>query len=374
MAMENVAVVKSARLQILFENHLDNMTKMKEEQNKMDGIDESLPNIEISEISEIEDFDGNVYTLVECEPVGYMIYHNDSGRFVEYSIVTRSPYDNCEGEYFYAGPNEYYIQPEGTTELKYLFENDYINQEDKETLAELSERIDDVLTENADQLTLNYIKGKNDFSSIQSQRSISEKSVMPDAAASGYKYVKSSAFFRNLNNCGYISGNKCGYIAAGMLLTYDKAINGKNFVTASTHYTGSGTSCSIKTALPTALYNKGVSLGYSNETTSVAIHYTVEGWLTDRGQSVNHVSLYIPFASANTIAGYIDSNRPVIWFGNISYNTHNQGSAGNHAVVVYGYTRPNTALDPTFVAHFGWTNATEVYFSGILGSMYTYTY
>lgn len=78
---------------------------------------------------------------------------------------------------------------------------------------------------------------------------------------------------------------------------YDKIYNGKNTVTSGTHYSYSNGKYSIKTALPTALYNKGVSLGYGASTTSVAIHYTVEAWLADRGITVDHTSLYIPFGT-----------------------------------------------------------------------------
>lgn len=58
------------------------------------------------------------------------------------------------------------------------------------------------------------------------------------------------------------------------------------------------------------------------------------------------------------------------WFGNIIDQTFND-TTGNHAVVVYGYTY-GLLSGYSFVAHFGWTNATEVYYTGILGSVYTY--
>jgi len=85
---------------------------------------------------------------------------------------------------------------------------------------------------------------------------------------------------------------------------------------------------------------------------------------------VDHTSLYIPFGTNVTIANRIDDDRPTIWFGNIIDQTFND-TTGNHAVVVYGYTY-GLLSGYSFVAHFGWTNATEVYYTGILGSVYTY--
>ena len=153
---------------------------------------------------------------------------------------------------------------------------------------------------------------------------------------------------------------------------YDKINNSKDTASYGYHYSYSyeNKNYSIKTDLPTALYNLGVSLGYGAATTSVEIHYTVEAWLLDRGFIVDHTSLYVPFGNNVTIANKIDNDRPTIWFGNV-FEQNFDDTTGNHAVVVYGYK--NSALTGyDYVAHFGWNGATMVYYSGILGSVYTY--
>ena len=145
----------------------------------------------------------------------------------------------------------------------------------------------------------------------------------------------------------------------------------KNTIDSSDYsYNSSTGKYSIDTSLPTDLYNKGVSLGYGASTTSVAIHYTVKAWLADRGLSVTHTSLYVPLANHDGIIAHLDVNRPVIWFGAVTANTAQPDNNSTHAIVIYGYQHYDNYYN--FVAHFGWNNATHVYFAGVLGSMYAY--
>lgn len=355
------AELSDARLSNVLQDQLDEMVS---NSNYLRGGDTTL---EIAQISKISDFDGNTYTLVECSPQGYMIYNDASGVFVESSPAVNSPFYGKSGTYKYVGPNEYYIVDD-TDECRNVLSDEIV---DSVALANLSEKsiiVNQTLVENKNEYVLNYISGKSDVSLAQLYALEDEMATTRSVDVGDWTCVKNYSFFMNLDDCGYISGGKCGYIAAGILLTYDKIYNGKNTVTYGTHYTYSNGKYSIKTALPTALYNKGVSLGYGASTTSVAIHYTVEAWLSDRGLTVDHTSLYVPFGNNVTIQNRIDDDRPTIWFGNVSDQSYND-TTGNHAVVVYGYS---TGLFYSFVAHFGWTGATEVYYTGILGSVYTY--
>lgn len=355
------AELSNARLSNVLEDQLEEMVS---NSNYLRGDDVTL---EIAQISKISDFDGNTYTLVECSPQGYMIYNDESGVFVESSPVVNSPFYGKNGTYKYVGPNEYYIVDE-VAECRNLLSDEIVDSAELANLTEKSDMVNQTLVENKNEYVLNYISGKSDVSLAQLYALEDEMAATRSVKVGDWTCVKNYSFFMNLTDCGYISGGKCGYIAAGILLTYDKIYNGKNTVTYGTHYTYSNGKYSIKTALPTALYNKGVSLGYGASTTSVAIHYTVKDWLADRGLTVDHTSLYVPFGNNVTIQNRIKDDRPTIWFGNVSDQSYNS-TTGNHAVVVYGYS---TGLFYSFVAHFGWTGATEVYYTGILGSVYTY--
>ena len=351
----------SVRLSNVFQDQLNEMVS---NSNELRG---SSVTLQITQTSKISDFDGNTYTLVECSPYGYMIYHDDSGVFVESSPVVNSPFYGKSGTYKYVGPNEYYIIDE-TSACRNVISGDSVDTATLSNLTEKSNIVAHTLVENKNEYILNYVNGESDVSLAQLYELEDNMAETKSVSVGDWTCVKNYSFFMNLDDCGYISGGKCGYIAAGILLTYDKIYNGKNTVTSGTHYSYSNGKYSIKTALPTALYNKGVSLGYGASTTSVAIHYTVEDWLADRGITVDHTSLYVPFGNNVTIQNRIKDDRPTIWFGNISDQTFDD-TTGNHAVVVYGYS---TGLFYSFVAHFGWPGATEVYYTGILGSIYTY--
>lgn len=342
----------------------DQLNEMVSNSNKLRGSKTAL---QIAQTSKISDFDGNVYTLVECAPNGYMIYHDDSGVFVEASPVVNSPFYGKSGTYKYVGPNEYYIVDDASV-CHNVISGATIDSSALAKLTEKSNLMAQTLIENKNDYILDYINGTSDVTLAQLYALEDEMAETNSVKVGDWTCVKNYSFFMNLDNCGHISGGKCGYIAAGILLTYDKIYNGKNTVTSGTHYSYSNGKYSIKTALPTALYNKGVSLGYGASTTSVAIHYTVEAWLKDRGITVDHTSLYVPFGNNVTIQNRIKDDRPTIWFGHVSDQTFDDYT-GNHAVVVYGYS---TGLFYSFVAHFGWTGATEVYYTGILGSVYTY--
>ena len=102
---------ETRRMQI-FEDHLKYMVNTSK---NINGVcSRTDVEYQIDAIWEVEDLLGNRYTLVECDPYGYMIYHNESGNFVEYSPGTLSPYsfDNHCDKMIYAGPNSYYYQKE----------------------------------------------------------------------------------------------------------------------------------------------------------------------------------------------------------------------------------------------------------------------
>lgn len=350
---------KSSRLTKVFEDQLVHM------------VDESIDNLKreikaenyhIESTRKIADFSGNSYYLIECSPTGYMIFHPDSGHFIEYSPQIHSPfYEYKTNTIYYNGPNEYYIK-NTKGQFYHIFDKEILNNENISQIKEGASSIDKQLKSNKNMIVLNYINGVSN-ETLASAYDKEKLNTPKSSEVNGWTYINQYSIIKNMSNCGYISGGKCGYIAAGILLTYKKAIGAYNCVTYNTHYTKTNNIYSIKTALPTALYNTGVSLGYGASTTSVAIHYTVNKWLSDRNITVNHTSLYAPLANNVVIITHIANDRPVIWFGYIT-------GTGDHAVVLYGYKVTLGVYH--YVAHFGWTGDSEVYFNGVVGSIYTF--
>lgn len=365
-ALNLIGVIEmvDVRLNNVFEDQLAEMVRKTNELNESCGLPDLYLQIESTTV--ISDFAGNAYTLVECAPIGYMIYHNESGIFVESSPVSHSPYYGVEGDFYYAGPNEYYIKNESA--YRYAFDAKTLTEDQVIELIENSDLVNQTLVENQNEYVLNYINGSSTTRPAELYEAEDNQASTMTVTSGDWTLVDNYGFFMKLNNCGYISGGKCGYIAAGILLAYDEIYNSLDTIPNS-YYSYSNGAYSLSTSLATALYNKGVSLGYGASTTSVAIHYTVKSWLEDRGIDADHTSLYIPFGSNSTIKSKLNNDRPVIWFGAVTENSYNS-TTGNHAVVVYGYTSDWTGT--SFVAHFGWNNATTVYFAGVLGSLYTY--
>ena len=65
-------------------------------------------NSSIAKTKQLVDFAGNRYVLFELIPKGYIIYHIASGKFVEYSEDSYSPYLNYSSNLYYGGGMQYY--------------------------------------------------------------------------------------------------------------------------------------------------------------------------------------------------------------------------------------------------------------------------
>lgn len=357
-------VQKVGRIITIFNMYIEELETQANTLLELSG--EDMINIQIERISTIYDFAGNEYTLVECNPSGYIIYHNESGVFVEASAVAETPFAECEGEKYYGGPNEYYVKKnvDGDTVYSHTKTDEVFCVDEIVVYAEQSELINDALIENENTIVLNYIDNNQGLDIAN-----------PAAVTYGdWTAVMNYRFFTSLTYPGETTINGkgiCGYIAAAMILTYQQLTFGGNVVDSS-YYTGNYTNgYRIYDCFPEDLYDIGHDLGYGTDTTSVAIHYTVKKYLEDRNISATHTSLYVPFAGNTVIESKILENRPVIWFGNIAENSFDNQKNINHAVVVYAY---NYSLlgGYKYLAHFGWDNASMVTFSGILGSIYTF--
>lgn len=349
----------------VFQTRMEDLTI---EANKTLDLDNQICSNTLDNITTIYSFSGSEYILAEYKPTGYIIYDSESGTFLESSASAISPYVNISGDKYYGGPNEYYYETKDNDIITYTHTiyGDIIQENNLEPYVEACTEMDILLSESPNNMVLSYIR---EGGSLKSKASVYSSEV------NGMTYVKNYSFFTKLANCGYtsINGNGiCGYIAAGILLTYDAVVNYYPTVNSLYYSKSSSGAYSISTSFPELLYDVGVSLGYGTSTTSVAIHYTVEEYLKDKGITASHTSLYTPFATNSNIRGKIDDDRPVIWFGNIASNSHNSMTNIQHAIVVYGYEYGFWS-GTAYVAHFGWTGATAISFSGIMGSMYTYS-
>ena len=299
--------------------------------------------VSISRVKEIEDFSGNKYSVIECAPTGYYIYHNESGNFVEYSAESNSPYLNVSGKIYYGGPTFYYVENEGKychtiTDEEFLIS-------DKSGLAEMSTTLDTTLNAHKDVAVLDVVEGKAEINSLASTR------------ATSYTYVTDYNIIKQLtSNCGYYSeGNGCcGYVAANIILYYWQRRQPNNYYIPSTWYNSSGL---VGSSLTENLVEIGKSLGYGTDSYPNTISDVLQRYCSDRNISA---SVGYWFTNINA-SSEISNNRPTILFGNFYSASH--GKNINHAVVIYGYDNDSGQ----YVSHFGYNNYSHVTLSGIVG-------
>lgn len=341
--------------------------------------------LNISAIKDVHDFAGNHYTLAELEPTGYILFHDESGVFIEYSSRALSPYLGLYDELYYAGPQEYYSKTslEGETEYRHTVMDKTLNEDDVIVYEEASDKLNGKLVAETNQNIVSYIKNNTPLYKNAVSSQIGQGDSVQDKAGSttvqsttatykGMTCINNYTFFTRLNQCGDNENDTCGYTAAGMLLAYWKYTKNANYIPTDQliiHCLNGIAYPQISRQLSLDLYNVGQDLGYSNSTTSRSIRFTVNKYLENRGMTTNWKDEYIPIGNNFVIIDQLSSDRPVIWFGEIFGNTHDDSSWIAHAVVVYGYSQSITGF--SYIAHFGWDTATEVYFSGVVGSMYT---
>lgn len=297
--------------------------------------------IKVSSIKYAKDLDNNTYAVVECMPKGYFIYHLESGICTEYNLYSDSPYANINGDAIYCGPT-YYFEKENNTYRHIVLEYE-LNSKDIASLTSQTNNWQNELSEYADTNILNFIEGKSSTIS-SSQRS-----------TNATEWVEDYLFFTgSRTNFGYVSGGKCGYIAANLILKY---WDDQNVIDLPTY--------SSTTGLTNALYNIGAD-AYGASTTGSNIASVMNTYCRNNSLPVE-ASWDI---GINGVAGEIVLERPAILFGNIS-----NYSAGNHAVVVYGFNETENPGYFTYVCHFGWNSTasndyTSVHISGATGSVF----
>lgn len=301
--------------------------------------------LNIDNVKRIEDFEGNEYTVIECNPSGYYIYHNESGNFVEYSEDSPSPYFNLTGKLYYGGPTFYYIEKEGI--LQHTIEgNEKIDVLDEPGLKEMSAELNTKLVQNADENILNMVKGNT----------YSRANITPRAS---YTYVTDYNIIKSLsgNNVGYYSegGGCCGYVAANIILYYWQRRQPSKTYIPSSWYNSTGL---VGNSLTQNLVSIGKSLGYGSDSYPNTISDVLYRYCSDRNIAASMGYWYTNINAQSEIS----NNRPTILFGSF-YSTMHQKNI-NHAVVIYGYDNSTGQ----FVSHFGYNNGySHVTLSGLVG-------
>lgn len=292
-------------------------------------------NREIDKTKTAYDFDGNTYTVVELSPIGYMILHDDTGDYAEYSATAPSPYIGYEADIYYTGIKGFY----------YKENNQYFHTITGEELV-----VTNLIVEACREIS-------------QSFQQKTARSYLTRAVAG--TYVPSYSWLENANTTArisYVSGGYCGYIAGSLLLFYLEKTQSGTWVN-STYMSGGYLN---GTGLTNKLIAVGQTLGYTGNSTWA---YDINGILAEylRGQSGLTWTCTWMIGGAGSVKTGVDLGLPTILFGNIP--DVSAGGSTNHAVLAYGYTSGNSPI-----VHYGWAGYSNVTLSsGIIGSACTVT-
>lgn len=292
----------------------------------------------------LADFDGNAYTLVECVPTGYLIYHDESGNFVESALTAPSPYEGYSGTLYYGGPTCYYAVVENRL-IHTITEEIVETSEDAETYCR---QMNLQLNNNKDVAAVNYVEtGEASGATIASTYSTNASDIYVED-----RYLISGLTTRN--EMGYFDdGDKgyCGYISAGIVLLYIQNHSGL-LVVPDDYLTSNG--LKYKNSDFSKLL---ASYGGSNLTTAGLLAGDLNDYFDDNGYTLTATSSL--FGSANTTRSYIDNSVPLMIGG--SFPRPSNGKSVLHNIVVYGYSGDNTE----FIVHYGWENYSQVRLSNL---------
>lgn len=310
----------------------------------LDAKEEIVYDVSGYTIRELVDFDGNTYTLVECAPTGYLIYHDESGNFVESALTAPSPYAGYSGTLYYGGPTCYYA--DAANQLIHTITEEIVEISDAaETYCR---QMNLQLNNNKDVAVVNYVEtGKATAVSVASMYSTTATDV----------YVEDKALISGLttrNEIGYFDdGDKgyCGYIASGIVLLYIQNHSGL-LVVPDDYLTSNG--LKYKNSGFSELL---ASYGSSNLTTAGLLAGDLNDYFDDNGYILTATSSL--FGSANTTRNYIDDSVPLIIGG--SFPRPSNGESVLHNIVAYGYSGDNTE----FIVHYGWANYSQVRLSNL---------
>lgn len=298
--------------------------------------------LSISRVAELRDFAGNLYTLVEMDPSGYMIYHNDSGIFVERSAAAPSPYAGLSGDLLYGGFSEYLYQRQ---------DGDYVHTKTNKVVDAAvavandweghSNRVAEPLLADPDFAVLDYI-----------EHNIAPPKVVMDSGftcVDNYTFVQSQTAVTNPDE-------RCGYVALAILIGYfDHVPANRNMgiINNAAYVTNRHTSTAkVQNAFVDHLVSIGQGFGYGlgyyfmSQMRNVGRQYFknrgVWDKITDQIDN-NWISTTIAKMKKN-----IDNNRAIML-----QDVNLPGTNGGHAVVAYGY-RNECLFKDTFRVNYGW--------------------
>lgn len=322
----------------------------------------------------MRDFAGNTYTLVECQPSGYMIYHNASGQFVETSATSPSPYLKYTDNLYYGGPTHYYVLIDG--EYVHTVLEETYSENDIDAFVSVCTDSHEYFLNESNAAVLNYIEN--------GQSTALQAVAQENATSEDFPSYITNAYC--LNNCAthsemsYFAKGACGYIAAALLMLWYRETIDYRYLTTNnstnesyvidkngsyvfcgnptTYYDGRTFSYNLwryHSEFGQADYENGY---YGSAAAEIAA--TLDSYVSGRGLPFTYDTDVLP-TTASIIQKLDSRDRPYLLFGRLQPKDESKDKC-DHTVVVYGH------WNDSLICHFGWSNYTCSSVKGTWGS------
>lgn len=333
-------------------------------------IEENMdPSLEIETAKPLADFGGNLYTLFELDPYGYAIYHNDSGKYIEYTSKSISPYIGYTGELYYGGAMEYYYS-DNETLYHTLKEDSTIDKADIKYYAEKSNQMAAALNEQVITANLSYIDGSSKKVDIKVEEE-TESNTQVRTVSSVAPNISMADFFTNLKTStqiGYTGGGVCGYVAVNLILgynyfAYDRGLVNKNYVNETTR-TMNGPLLTER-----LMTLNGLELGEDDYPgTDATTFYKLMDKYFDEIHNTKDWDIQWRVLATDAV-NTLKKGFPVALFGNLPDYDEKHVKC-NHAVVAYGYGKYGLFKSLVkYRVHYGWYNREDMWLeSPIVGT------
>lgn len=325
------------------------------------GADSST---EISEVKLAVDFAGNKYYVVECSPLGYMIYCEDSGMFTEYTPSSPSPYLGKRGELYYGGPTFYYYREDADKITHTISTDETVSNEVMADFAGDSKLYHEYYMEQSSPVVLDYIEnGANG----QSFTEVAASVCSTQETINGSIYYPT--YFSNMTSpCGMYSSSSLGsYTILAMLHAYLSYYRSAKYVDIR-YFTSSNRTNLVNGSGSLAKYIRD-NFGPKDNPSVDEIKELSYNYCESRNVTTIHRAFTWGNFDRDTIIRWINMDSPTLAIG--SYKSPATGKTVNHTILIYKYVDKQGIFRSTkYTVHFGWDNYSSVTMSGTISGVY----
>lgn len=335
------------------------------------------PDLRIRSVTQVNDFAGNIYALVELSPIGYGVYCPSTGSLVEYVPNVKSPffdYDESVEKRYVPGQG-FFIREGGFGDFKEVLSNTKISSSLQRQYSEISEKISSSLRQRVNPAKSSIIFGP-DLDDLTAPR-VTEQNIFvhdpDDYLVYADHEVKYSWYFKyNVDRFPYNDKGICGYTALSLIMAYNEIFlspgsffteeESEKYIIPSTGEYGRSVP-TLKYEFPFDAFGKGIGGSVPMDMDDAAAKFL-------EGKDVEYSDYYWIWLLGDPIDNIDADRQPSIVFGSF-VDIAGDNDFENHAVLLYGYFD-----DGNWLVHYGWYDFSQVVMNSLvfaqMGGFYSF--